>query len=138
MEILFSKASFHIKIQIHQTNIRSALPFACETRPLSANEKKLYKVTKLQPLSSFITKMILKLLGHVLRFDDHKVAKQLLYGRPEGVNRPIGLLIFRFCDKLRRDAQFCGMCADIKSLEHIAQDRDKLREFVAAAMNKRS
>ena len=75
----------------------------------------LYRITKLQPLSSFITKMRLKWLGHVQRFDDSSVAKQVLFWKPSGSNRPVGSPIFRFCDKICKDAQFCGLLGNSSS-----------------------
>ena len=97
----------------------------------------MHNITKLQPLSSFITKMRLKWLGHVLRFEDSNSVKQLLFWEPNGSNRPVGRPIFRFCDTIRKDALFCGIDAAMGSLENLAQDRKRWRQIVAAAMDRR-
>ena len=138
------------------------MTYACETWALSAKQEKkldatdrkimrrilkvrwfkkqtneeLYRITQLQPLSSFITKMRLKWLGHVLRFEDTNVVKQILFWEPEGSNRPVGRPIFRFCDTIRKDAQYCGTSATMRALENLAQDRKQWRQFVAAAMDR--
>jgi hypothetical protein len=158
-----SGASIRTKMRIYQTSIRSTMTYACETWALSAKQEKkldatdrkiirrilkvrwfkkqtneeLYRITQLQPLSSFLTKMRLKWLGHVLRFEDTNVVKQLLYWEPEGSNRPVGRPIFRFCDTIRKDALYCGKSATMSSLENLAQDRKQWRQFVAAAMDRR-
>ena len=159
-----SKASIRTKMRIYQTSIRSTMTYACETWALTSKQEKkldttdrkiirrilnikwfqkqtneeLYKITQLQPLSSFITKMRLKWLGHVLRFDDSNVVKKLLFWEPDGANRPVGRPIFRFSDAVRRDAKFCNRSAAMRSLEDLAQDRDTWRQFVAAAKDRRS
>ena len=100
-----SGASIRTKMRIYQTSIRSTMTYGCETWALTAKQEKklditdrkiirrilnvrwfkkqtneeLYRITQLQPLSSFITKMRLKWLGHVMRFEDTNVAKQLLF-----------------------------------------------------------
>ena len=159
-----SKASIRTKMRIYQTSIRSTMTYACETWTITSKQEKkldttdrkiirrilnikwfqkqtneeLYKITQLQPLSSFITKMRLKWLGHVLRFDDSNVVKKLLFWEPDGANRPVGRPIFRFSDAVRRDAKFCNRSAAMRSLEDLAQDRDTWRQFVAAAKDRRS
>ena len=157
-----SGASITTKMRIYQTSIRSTMTYACETWALSAKQEKkldatdrkiirrilkvrwfkkqtneeLYRITKLRPLSSFITKMRLKWLGHVLRFEDNNVVKQLLFWQPNGSNRPVGRPIFRFSDTIRKDAQFCGIDAAMGSLANLAQDRMNWRRIVAAAMDR--
>ena len=159
-----SKASIRTKMRIYQTSVRPTMTYACETWALTSKQEKkldttdrkiirrilnikwfqkqtneeLYKITQLQPLSSFITKMRLKWLGHVLRFEDNNVVKNLLFWEPEGAKRPVGRPIFRFSDAVRRDAKYCNKNTAMRSLEHLAQDRNAWRQFVAAAMDRRS
>ena len=159
-----SRASIRTKMRIYQASIRSTMTYACETWPLTSKQEKkldttdrkivrrilnikwfhkqtneeLYRITQLQPLSSFITKMRLKWLGHVLRFDDRNVVKHLLFWEPDDANRPVGRPAFRFCDAVRRDAKYCNRSTAMRSMEQLAQDRNMWRQFVAAAMDRRS
>ena len=157
-----SKATIRTKMRIYQSSIRSTMTYACETWALTTKQEKkldatdrkimrrilnirwsqkmtnieLYNITKLEPMSSFVTKMRLKWLGHVLRFEDNNVVKQLLYWKPDGSNRPVGRPKFRFHDIVKKDAKFYNISPDMKSLEQLAKDRDEWRLFVSAAMDR--
>ena len=96
----------------------------------------LYDITQLGRLSAFITKMRLKWLGHILRFEYNNIVKKLLFWKPMDGNRPVGRPIFRFQDIVKRDAKFCLVKADMTSLERMAQDRNTWSKFVIAAMDR--
>jgi len=72
--------------------------------------------------------------GHVARIGEERVVYRFLMGKPEG-KRLLGSPRRRWVDNIRMDLQEVGYgCMD--SIE-LAQDRDRCRTLVSAAMNLR-
>jgi hypothetical protein len=70
--------------------------------------------------------------GHVARNGEEKGLYSVLVGKPEG-KRPLGRTRRRWEDNIRMDLQEVG-CGGMDWIG-LAQDRDRLREFVNAVIN---
>ncbi|KAJ4436590.1 hypothetical protein ANN_16623 [Periplaneta americana] len=76
----------------------------------------------------------LRWAGHVARMDKSRNAYRLLVGRPEG-KRPLGRPRRRWEDNIKMDLREVGY--DDRDWINLAQDRDRWRAYVRAAMNLR-
>ncbi|KAJ4428556.1 hypothetical protein ANN_24600 [Periplaneta americana] len=72
--------------------------------------------------------------GHVARMDESRNANRVLVGRPEG-NRPLGRPRRRWEDNIKMDLREMGY--DDRDWINLAQDKDRRRAYVRAAMNLR-
>ena len=70
--------------------------------------------------------------GHVARMGEERVMHRVLVGKPEG-KRPLGKPRRRWVDNIRMDFQEVG-CWYMDWIG-LAQDRDRWRTLVSAAMN---
>jgi hypothetical protein len=69
---------------------------------------------------------------HVARMGEESNSYRLLVGKPDG-NRPLGRPKHRWVDNMKMDLREVGW-GDVDWV-HLAQDRDKRRALVNAAMN---
>ncbi|KAJ4451041.1 hypothetical protein ANN_02477 [Periplaneta americana] len=76
----------------------------------------------------------LRWAGHVARMGESRNAYRLLVGRPEG-KRPLGRPRRRWEDNIKMDLRKVGY--DDRDWINLAQDRDRWRAYVTAAMNLR-
>ena len=72
--------------------------------------------------------------GHVARMGEERAVYRVLVGKPEG-RRPLGRPRCRWVDNIRMDLQEVG-CGYVDWIG-LAQDRDRWRKLVSAAMNLR-
>ncbi|KAJ4440742.1 hypothetical protein ANN_08966 [Periplaneta americana] len=77
----------------------------------------------------------LRWAGHVARMGESRNAYRVLVGRPEG-KRPLGRSRRRWEDNIKMDLREMGY--DDREWINLAQDRDRWRAYVRAAMNLRS
>ncbi|KAJ4444038.1 hypothetical protein ANN_05827 [Periplaneta americana] len=77
----------------------------------------------------------LRWAGHVARMGESRNAYRVLVGRPEG-KRPLGRPRRRWEDNIKMDLREVGY--DNRDWINLAQDRDRWRAYVRAAMNLRS
>ncbi|KAJ4429807.1 hypothetical protein ANN_22011 [Periplaneta americana] len=76
----------------------------------------------------------LRWAGHVARMGESRNAYRVLVGRPEG-KRPLGRPRRRWEDNIKMDLREVG--CDDRDWINLAQDRDRWRAYVRAAMNLR-
>ncbi|KAJ4439201.1 hypothetical protein ANN_07318 [Periplaneta americana] len=76
----------------------------------------------------------LKWVGHIARMGESRNAYRVLVGRPEG-KRPLGRPRRRWEDNIKMDLREVGY--DDREWINLAQDRDRWRAYVRAAMNLR-
>ncbi|KAJ4431604.1 hypothetical protein ANN_20203 [Periplaneta americana] len=81
-----------------------------------------------------ITSRRLRWAGHVARMGESRNAYRVLVGRPEG-KRPLGRPRRRWEDNIKMDLREVGY--DDRDWIDLAQDRDRWRAYVRAAMNLR-
>ncbi|KAJ4448560.1 hypothetical protein ANN_10578 [Periplaneta americana] len=77
---------------------------------------------------------VLRWAGHVARMGESRNAYRVLVGRPEG-KRPLGRPRRRWEDNIKMDLSEVGY--DDRDWINLAQDRDRWRAYVRAAMNLR-
>ncbi|KAJ4444032.1 hypothetical protein ANN_05821 [Periplaneta americana] len=76
----------------------------------------------------------LRWAGHVARMGESRNAYRVLVGRPEG-KRPLGRPRRRWEDNIKMDLREVGY--DDRDWINLAQDRERWRAYVRAAMNLR-
>ncbi|KAJ4448615.1 hypothetical protein ANN_00005 [Periplaneta americana] len=82
----------------------------------------------------FLKSQRLRWAGHVARMGESRNAYRVLVGRPEG-KRPLGRPRPRWEDNIKMDLREVGY--DDRDWINLAQDRDRWRAYVRAAMNLR-
>ena len=80
-----------------------------------------------QRVSSIVSQRRLRLLGHIVRMDDHRLPKQLLVSAPYGGSRAVGGQKSRWNDLVQRDLRQCGL---EDSWRVAAQNRNGWRSVV--------
>ncbi|KAJ4430424.1 hypothetical protein ANN_22640 [Periplaneta americana] len=161
-----SLLSKNLKVRIYKTVILPVLLYGCETWTLTLREEHRLRVyenkvlrtifgakrdevtgewrklhnTKLHALYSSpdiirnIKSRRLRWAGHVARMGESRNAYRVLVGRPEG-KRPLGRPRRRWEDNIKMDVREVGY--DDRDWINLAQDRDRWRAYVRAAMNLR-
>ncbi|KAJ4442174.1 hypothetical protein ANN_12040 [Periplaneta americana] len=161
-----SLLSKNLKVRIYKTVILLILLYGCETWTLTLREehglsvfenKVLRKIfgakrdevtgewrklhnAELHALYSSpdiirnIKSRRLRWAGHVARMGESRNAYRVLVGRPEG-KRPLGRPRRRWEDNIKMDLREVGY--DDRDWINLAQDRDRWRAYVRAAMNLR-
>ncbi|KAJ4428685.1 hypothetical protein ANN_25678 [Periplaneta americana] len=156
----------NLKVRIYKTVILSVVLYGCETWTLTLREEHRLRVfenkvlrkifgakrdevtgewrklhnTELHALYSSpdiirsIKSRRLRWAGHVARMGESRNAYKLLVGRPEG-KRPLGRPRRRWEDNIKMDLREVGY--DDRHWINLAQDRDRWRAYVRAAMNLR-
>ncbi|KAJ4428714.1 hypothetical protein ANN_25707, partial [Periplaneta americana] len=162
-----SLLSKNLKVRIYKTVILPVLLYGCETWTLTLREEHRFRVfenkvlrkifgakrdevtgewrklhnTELHALYSSpdiirnIKSRRLRWAGHVARMGESRNAYRVLVGRPEG-KRPLGRPRRRWEDNIKMDLREVGY--DDRDWINLAQDRDRWRAYVRAAMNLRS
>ncbi|KAJ4439205.1 hypothetical protein ANN_07324 [Periplaneta americana] len=157
----------NLKVRIYKTVILPVLLYGCETWTLTLREEHRFRVfenkvlrkifgakrdevtgewrklhnTELHALYSSpdiirnIKSRRLRWAGHVARMGESRNAYRVLVGRPEG-KRPLGRPRRRWEDNIKMDLREVGY--DDRDWINLAQDRDRWRAYVRAAMNLRS
>ncbi|KAJ4446100.1 hypothetical protein ANN_12792 [Periplaneta americana] len=155
-----------LKIRIYKTVILPVLLYGCETWTLTLREEHRLRVfenkvlrkifgakrdevtgewrklhnTELHALYSSpdiirnLKSRRLRWAGHVARMGESRNAYRVLVGRPEG-KRPLGRPRRRWEDNIKMDLREVGY--DDRDWLNLAQDRDRWRAYVRAAMNLR-
>ena len=85
------------------------------------------KMAQQQRVSSIVSQRRLRLLGHIVRMDDHRLPKQLLVSAPYGGSRAVGGQKSRWNDLVQRDLRQCGL---EDSWRVAAQNRNGWRSVV--------
>ncbi|KAJ4448731.1 hypothetical protein ANN_00122 [Periplaneta americana] len=161
-----SLLSKNLKVRIYKTVILPVLLYGCETWTLTLREEHRFRVfenkvlrkifgakrdevtgewrklhnTELHALYSSpdiirnIKSRRLRWAGHVARMGESRNAYRVLVGRPEG-KRPLGRPRRRWEDNIKMDLREVGY--DDRDWINLAQDRDRWRAYVRAAMNLR-
>ncbi|KAJ4432164.1 hypothetical protein ANN_20780 [Periplaneta americana] len=161
-----SLLSKNLKVRIYKTVILPVLLYGCETWTLTLREEHRLRVfenkvlrkifgakrdevtgewrklhnTELHALYSSpdiirnIKSRRLRWAGHVARMGESRNAYRVLVGRPEG-KRPLGRPRRRWEDNIKMDLREVGY--DDRDWLNLAQDRDRWRAYVRAAMNLR-
>ena len=83
-------------------------------------------------LESMLNRNLLRWLGHVVRMDDSRLPKQLLYGELTEGRRTTGGQLKRYKDKAKRTLKACHM--EPKLLETQAVDRQEWRALSKAGL----
>ncbi|KAJ4439157.1 hypothetical protein ANN_15114, partial [Periplaneta americana] len=161
-----SLLSKNLKVRIYKTVILPVVLYGCETWTVTLREEHRFRVfenkvlrkifgakrdevtgewrklhnTELHALypSPDIIRNIksrrLRWAGHVARTGESRNAYRVLVGRPEG-KRPLGRPRRRWEDNIKMDLREVGY--DDRDWINLAQDRDRWRAYVRAAMNLR-
>ncbi|KAJ4436550.1 hypothetical protein ANN_16582 [Periplaneta americana] len=161
-----SLLSKNLKVRIYKTVILPVLLYGCETWTLTLREEHRFRVfenkvlrkifgakrdevtgewrklhnTELHALYSSpdiirnIKSRRLRWAGHLARMGESRNAYRVLVGRPEG-KRPLGRPRRRWEDNIKMDLREVGY--DDRDWINLAQDRDRWRAYVRAAMNLR-
>ncbi|KAJ4445733.1 hypothetical protein ANN_12418 [Periplaneta americana] len=161
-----SLLSKNLKVRIYKTVILPVVLYGCETWTRTLREEHRLKVfenkvlrkifgakrdevtgewrklhnTELHALYSSpniirnIKPRRLRWAGHVARMGESRNAYRVLVGRPEG-KRPLGRPRRRWEDNIKIDLREVG--SDDRDWINLAQDRDRWRSYVRAAMNPR-
>ncbi|KAJ4438518.1 hypothetical protein ANN_14463 [Periplaneta americana] len=161
-----SLLSKNLKVRIYKTVILPVLLYGCETWTLTLREEHRFRVfenkvlrkifgakrdevtgewrklhnTELHALYSSpdiirnIKSRRLRWAGHVARMGESRNAYRVLVWRPEG-KRPLGRPRRRWEDNIKMDLREVGY--DDRDWINLAQDRDRWRAYVRAAMNLR-
>ncbi|KAJ4449040.1 hypothetical protein ANN_00434 [Periplaneta americana] len=162
-----SLLSKNLKVRIYKTVILSVVLYGCGTWTLTLREEQELRVfenkvlrkifgakrdevtgewrklhnTELHALYSSSPDIIrniksrrLRWAGHVARIGESRNAYRVLFGRPEG-KRPLGRPRRRWEDNIKMDFREVGY--DDRDWINVAQDRDRWRAYVRAAMNLR-
>ncbi|KAJ4438790.1 hypothetical protein ANN_14741 [Periplaneta americana] len=159
-----SLLSKNLKVRIYKTVILPVLLYGCETWTLTLREEHRLRVfenkvlrkifgakrdevteewrklhnTELHALYSSpdiirnLKSRCLRWAGHVARMGESRNAYRVLVGRPEG-KRPLGRPRRRWEDNIKMDLREVGY--DDRDWINLAQDRDRWRAYVRAAMN---
>ncbi|KAJ4440066.1 hypothetical protein ANN_08197 [Periplaneta americana] len=161
-----SLLSKNLKVRIYKTVILPVVLYGCETWTLTLREEHRLRVfenkvlrkifgakrdeitgewrklhnTELHALYSSpdiirnLKSRRLRWAGHVARMGESRNAYRVLVGRPEG-KRPLGRPRRRWEDNVKMDLREVGY--DDRDWINLAQDRDRWRAYVRAAMNLR-
>ncbi|KAJ4450887.1 hypothetical protein ANN_02320 [Periplaneta americana] len=161
-----SLLSKNLKVRIYKTVILPVVLYGCETWTLTLREEHRLRVfenkvlrkifgakrdevtgewrklhnTELHALYSSpdiirnLKSRRLRWAGHVARMGESRNACRVLVGRPEG-KRPLGRPRRRWEDNIKMDLREVGY--DDRDWINLAQDRDRWRAYVRAAMNLR-
>ncbi|KAJ4431673.1 hypothetical protein ANN_20273, partial [Periplaneta americana] len=161
-----SLLSKNLKVRIYKTVILPVVLYGCETWTLTLREEHRLRVfenkvlrkifgakrdevtgewrklhnTELHALYSSpdiirnIKSRRLRWAGHIARMGESRNAYRVLVGRPEGKG-PLGRPRLRWENNIKMDLREVGY--DDRDLINLAQDRDRWRAYVRAAMNLR-
>ena len=84
----------------------------------------------LDSVEAVLTTMQLRWTGHVIRMEDHRIPKQLLYGELAEGKRKVGGQKLRYKDVQKRHLK--SMNIDVNSWEQLAEDRNSWRRSLHA------
>ncbi|KAJ4448789.1 hypothetical protein ANN_00180 [Periplaneta americana] len=161
-----SLLSKNLKVRIYKTVILPVVLYGCETWTLTLREEHRLRVFENKVLRKIfgakrdevtgewrklhnaelhalysspdiirnIKSRRLRWAGHVARMGESRNAYRVLVGRPEG-KRPLGRPRRRWEDNIKMDLREVGY--DDRDWINLAQDRDRWRAYVRAAMNLR-
>ncbi|KAJ4438992.1 hypothetical protein ANN_14947 [Periplaneta americana] len=161
-----SLLSKNLKVKIYKTVILPVVLYGCETWTLTLREEHRFRVFENKVLRKIfgakrdevtgewrnlhnaelhalyfspdiirnIKSRRLRWAGHVARMGESRNAYRVLVGRPEG-KRPLGRPRRRWEDNIKMDLREVGY--DDRDWINLAQDRDRWRAYVRAAMNLR-
>ena len=114
--------------QFHQRALRCILGIRWQDR--ITNTEVLNRSTS-QSIESLLVKAQLRWVGHVIRMEDNRMPKQLLYGELASGKRNLGRPKKRFKDAIKVNLQFAQISP--KELERTASERNTWRRAVHRA-----
>ena len=108
----------------HKRCLRTICGFTLEDRVSNAD---LYTLCGISGIEGFLIQSQLRWAGHVVRMDDSRIPKQLMYSQLDVGNRNIGRPWLRYKDKLK--ANLAAVQINSKNFELNAKDRDAWRSM---------
>ena len=146
--------ALHTKVLVYNAIVLSSLLYSCETWTLYRHQlrtlesfhmkslrriigvswkdrvpnSEVLKRTKSSSLENRIYRAHLRWVGHVIRMDDHRLPKQLLYGELAQGERTVGRQKKRYRDNTLHILKSCNI--DHKDLERLAADRKVWRSTI--------
>ena len=106
--------------RFHQRALRSTLGIQWQDR---ATNTQVFKRTNCISIEAMLLKSCLRWTGHVIRMEDQRIPKQLLFGELEQGHRRQGRPCKRFKDTVKAGLQWC----DIPPTELVATALDRQR-----------
>ena len=106
--------------RFHQRALHSILGIRWQDR---ATNTEVFKRTNCISIEAMLLKSCLRWTGHVIRMEDQRIPKQLLFGELEQGHRRQGRLCKRFKDTVKAGLQWC----DIPPTELVATALDRQR-----------
>ncbi|KAJ4432511.1 hypothetical protein ANN_21131 [Periplaneta americana] len=134
----YVRAAMNLRVKVFENKVLRKI-FGAKRDEVTGEWRKLHN-TELHALysSSDILRNLksrrLRWAGHVARIGESRNAYRVLVGRPEG-KRPLGRPRRRWEDNIKMDLREVGY--DDRDWINLAQDRDRWRAYVRAAMNLR-
>ena len=154
-----SKLSEHTKIQVYRACVVSTLLYGSESWTIRARQEhklnafhmrclrrildvrwqdKVSNTTVLDragilSMYSLLKQRRMRWLGHVVRMDDGRIPKDLLYGELTQGKRPTGRPQLRYRDVCKRDMKALGI--DTNTWETLASDRGAWRQVVTNSLS---
>ena len=95
------------------------------------HNQELRQLSELPLITSIIRTQRLRWAGHVVRMGEHRIARGVMLGRPEG-RRPVGRPRMRWEDNVERDMEQLGVETP-NHWQDIALDREEWGRLVKAA-----
>ena len=108
----------------HKRCLRTICGFTLQDRVSIAE---LYKICDISGIEGFLIRSQLRWAGHVVRMDDDRLPKQLLYSQLDGGRRNVGRPWLRYKDKLK--ANLAAVQIKGEMFERDARDRSTWREM---------
>ena len=120
----------HIKQleQFHQRSLRKIMSICWQDR--NTNQEVLDRAES-PSIESMLLKAQLRWTGHVVRMDDSRIPRQLMYGELKEGSRKQGRPKLRYKDTLKRNIKWCDI--QPRQLEAAAADRPAWRSLTSAA-----
>lgn len=108
----------------HKRCLRAICSFTLKDKISNA---KLFTLCKISNIESFLIQSQLRWAGHVMRMDDDRIPKQLLYGQLDRGRRNVGRPWLRYKDKIKSNLQVLNI--EYNNIELTAKDRRKWIEM---------
>ena len=114
--------------RFHQRALRSILGIRWQDR---ATNTEIFEKTNCISIEAVLLKSCLRWTGHVMRMEDHRIPKQLLFGELEQGHRRQGRPCKRFRDTVTAGLKWCGIPPT--ELVATALDRQRWRTLTQSA-----
>ena len=153
--------ALHTKVSVYNAIVLSSLLYSCETWTLYRHQLRklenfhmqslrriigvswkdkvpnteVLRRSKSVTLENHIHRSLLRWVGHVIRMDDTRLPKQLLYGELAHGKRSVGRPKMRYKDNILKTLKACNI--PHKDLESLAAKRDVWRSKIKHHLKKR-